>query len=47
MPGKLLFYRKTIEAGGDIVERPHAFKNVEVLIKDFLEDVRKLRGGDL
>jgi hypothetical protein len=95
MPGKLLFYRKNIEAGGDIVEmkiwevprsqknaaglkyslvyvhagkrligydnaegkghhkhvgrleRPYAFKNVEVLIKDFLEDVRKLRGVDL
>ncbi len=29
------------------LERPYAFKNVEVLIKDFLEDVRKLRGGDL
>lgn len=93
MGGKLLFYRKNIEAGGDIVEmkiwevprsrknvaglkyslvyiragkrlvgydnaegkghhkhvgkkeHPYAFRNVEVLIQDFLEDVRKLKGG--
>ncbi|MEO0249806.1 MAG: DUF6516 family protein [candidate division WOR-3 bacterium] len=91
MAGKLLFYRKNIEAGGDIVEmkiwevprsskdalglkyslvyirggkrligydnaegkghhrhvgrqeHPYAFRDVEVLIQDFLEDVKKVR----
>ena len=94
MRSKLLFYRKNIEAGGDIVEmkiwevprsqknatglkyslvyvragkrligydnaegkghhkhvgrleRPYSFKNVDTLIEDFLEDVRKVKGGD-